>query len=171
MSNHEKPWVYFSQKRENVLVYLSNAVELYAKRAGIVCQNPIKKWGSYGFTKEGLLQLDEYYSDATRDTYQGISGYIYSVERVNEAIPLPEIPFAFVSKHAVKVTGCEVVPDAYEAILEAAEQGRMILCRYEENSREKLDWIQNSIRREYADAQEHPEYRAFLKDKFAFLSL
>ena len=113
----------------------------------------------------------EYYPDATRDTYQGISGYIYSVKRVDEAVPLPEIPFAFVAKHAVKVTECEVIPDAYEAILEAAEQGRMILCRYEENSREKLDWIKNSICREYANAQDHPEYRAFLKAKFDFLSL
>ena len=171
ISNHEKPLVYFSKRRENVLVYLSNAVELYAKRSGIVCRNPIKKWASYGFTKEGLLTLDEYYPDAIRDTYQGICGYIYSVERVDEAAPLPEIPFAFVSKRAVQVTGCEVIPDAYEAILEAAEQGRMILRRYEENSKEKLDWIRKNIRREYADAKEHPEYRAFLKAKFDFLSL
>lgn len=170
VSNHEKPLIYFSQRRENVLVYLSNAVELHAKRAGIVCQNPIKKWASYGFTKEGVLQLDEYYPNATQDTYQGVSGYIYSVERVEEAMPLPEIPFVFVSKHAVKVTACEAIPDAYEAIVEAAEREQIVLCRYEENSRGKLDWIQNAIRREYADAQEHPEYRAFLKAKFDFLS-
>ena len=31
VSTHGKSWVYFSDKRENVLVYLSNAVEKYIK--------------------------------------------------------------------------------------------------------------------------------------------
>ena len=34
VSNHNKPLVYFSSKRENVLVYLSNAVEKYCKECG-----------------------------------------------------------------------------------------------------------------------------------------
>ena len=31
VSNHGVPLVYFSKKRENVLVYLSNAIERYCK--------------------------------------------------------------------------------------------------------------------------------------------
>ena len=31
VSNHSVPLVYFSKKRENVLVYLSNAVEKYCQ--------------------------------------------------------------------------------------------------------------------------------------------
>ena len=31
ISNHNKPLIYFSNKRENVLVYLSNAIEKYCK--------------------------------------------------------------------------------------------------------------------------------------------
>ena len=33
VSNHGIPLIYFSKKRENVLVYLSNAVEKYCKDA------------------------------------------------------------------------------------------------------------------------------------------
>lgn len=33
-SNHGVPLVYFSKKRENVLVYLSNAIERYCKETG-----------------------------------------------------------------------------------------------------------------------------------------
>ena len=34
ISNHGIPLIYFSRKRENVLVYLSNAVEKYCKETG-----------------------------------------------------------------------------------------------------------------------------------------
>lgn len=34
ISNHNVPLVYFSAKRENVLVYLSNAVEKYCEETG-----------------------------------------------------------------------------------------------------------------------------------------
>ena len=33
VSNHGVPLVYFSKKRENVLVYLSNAIERYCKES------------------------------------------------------------------------------------------------------------------------------------------
>ena len=34
VSNHEIPLVYFSTKRENVLVYISNAIEKFCKDTG-----------------------------------------------------------------------------------------------------------------------------------------
>ena len=34
ISNHGIPLVYFSRKRENVLVYLSNAIEKYCRETG-----------------------------------------------------------------------------------------------------------------------------------------
>ena len=57
-SNHGKSLVYFSQKRENVLVYLSNAVEKYCRDTGFVHTGRWEKWGPYGFDADGVL-LDE----------------------------------------------------------------------------------------------------------------
>ena len=34
ISNHNIPLIYFSEKRENVLVYLSNAIEKFCKETG-----------------------------------------------------------------------------------------------------------------------------------------
>jgi hypothetical protein len=79
VSNHGEPRVYFSAKRENTLVYLSNAIEQYCRQIGFVYSEIYHKRATYGFTKAGLLCLDEYYPNATVETYQGISGYIYSV--------------------------------------------------------------------------------------------
>ncbi len=59
-SNHGKPLIYFSQKPENVLVYLCNAVEKCCRENGFVHNGIYRKWGSYGFNSEGILVLDEY---------------------------------------------------------------------------------------------------------------
>lgn len=77
ISNHNTPLIYFSTKRENVLVYLSNAVEKHCKNTGFVHNGKWHKWASYGFDDDGILVFDEYYKGALEDTYSGVTGYIY----------------------------------------------------------------------------------------------
>lgn len=57
VSNHNAPLIYFSTKRENVLVYLSNAVEKYCKETGFPHSDKWHKWASYGFDANGILTL------------------------------------------------------------------------------------------------------------------
>lgn len=168
-SNHGLPLIYFSDCRENTLVYLSNAVERHWLASGFPPCEAYHKWGSYGFTGEGLLCLEEYYPNATEETYGGAAGYIYTVE-TEKVRPLPEIPHAFVSEEPVGVTDCEIIPDALAALRRAEREGRLLLRFYEENSPEKLQWIERSIRREYAESDSQP-YREFLKAKFPFVLL
>ena len=169
ISNHNEPFIYFSKKRENVLVYLSNAVEKYCKETGFVHAGKWTKWGSYGFNKDGIQRVEEYYPNALKDTYQGVSGYIYSAEEIEAAdFPL-EIPDAAVSDKPTLVTHCEFVPDAYEAILEAERAGLITILRYEENSQAQLEWIQRTVPKEYENAVNQPEYRHFLEGKFPFI--
>lgn len=93
VSNHGIPLVYFSKKRENVLVYLSNAVEKYCKETGFLYEGIYQKWGPYGFNRDGRQRLEEYYPNALISTYQGVSGYIYRAETISEAgfaVPIPD---------------------------------------------------------------------------------
>ena len=167
VSNHGEPLIYFSRKRENVLVYLSNAIEKYCRETGFAYTGKWTKWGPYGFTKEGLQQIDEYYPNALEDTYQGVSGYIYGAEPIlDEAFPL-QINDAAVSREPAAVVACEYVPDAYEAILDAEKAGRIAVLRYEESSKARLDWIARTIREEYEAAG--PDYRHFIQGKFHIL--
>lgn len=71
ISNHGIPLLYFSQKRENTFVYLSNAVEKYCRETGFAYNGPWKKWGPYGFTDDGRQRLEEYYPNALEETYRG----------------------------------------------------------------------------------------------------
>lgn len=165
ISNHGVPRVYLSKKRENVLPYLSNAIEKYCKETGFAQEGPWQKWGSYGF-REGKLCLEEYYPDALRDTYAGVSGYIYCAETVPGGEPMEDIPDGVATREPVPVSGCEFVPDALEAILAAEEAGQLTIRRYHQLSEEMLRWIETSIRQEYLAEDSTPGYRHFLKGKF-----
>ena len=168
ISNHNTPLVYFSKKRENTLVYLSNAVEKFCRSAGFAHSGRWTKWGPYGF-KNGILQLDEYYPNALEETYAGVSGYIYRADSIQEAPQEIQIPDAAVSAVPVPVDGVEFVPDAYAAILDAEHRGLISVTRYENQSEAMLAWIRKTIQEEYDSAGEQPEYRHFLKHKFTFL--
>ena len=166
VSNHGIPLVYFSQKRENVLVYLSNAIEKYCKETGFSYDGKWQKWGPYGFNKDGRLRMEEYYPNALISTYKGVSGFIYSAEAITESGFAVQIPDAAISSVPVKVSDVEYVADAYEAILQAEQEGLITILRYEEMSAERREWNERTIKEEYDKAAAHPEYRHFLKGKF-----
>ena len=168
VSNHGVPLIYFSKKRENVLVYLSNAVEKFCRDTGYVHTGKWTKWASYGF-RDGIQLLEEYYPNALTETYQGISGYIYRVASIQEAEQDIHIPDAAVSSLPVPVDGVEFIPDAYEAILEAEQRGEIFITRYEAMTESRRAWHERTIQEEYDSAGEQPEYRYFLKIKFDFI--
>lgn len=169
VSNHGKALVYLSDRRENVLVYLSNAVEKFWREQGFPPRRSYQKWASYGFTKEGILCLEEYYPGATEETYLGVSGYVYTCAGGPFLNPQPDIPHAFLSESPVPVLGCEFVPDALAALKAAEKEGRAVLRSYSENSEKKLRWIRQAVEKDYNDPGAPPDYRAFLEAKFPFL--
>lgn len=166
ISNHGSPLVYVSQKRENVLVYLSNAVEKFCRETGFPHTGPYYKWASYGFTKEGVLQLDEYWPGALEDTYAGVKGYIYTVPHTDALQPMQDIPAAYSAAQPLPVCGCETVPDALQAILAAENAGLLYIRRYEQLSDSTLRWLERVIPQDHAANAAHPEYRAFLEARF-----
>lgn len=170
ISNHNIPLIYFSEKRENVLVYLSNAIEKYCKESGFVHNGKWHKWASYGFDSDGILVLDEYYPNATEDTYKGVSGYIYSAENVCVNEESININNAVTSSLPVPVSGVEFIEDAYAELIDAEKAGLIKIRRHEEMSDKMLRWIEKTIRNEYSEAENEPDYRHFLKAKFSFLN-
>ena len=167
VSMHEKPLVYLSRKRQNVLIYLSNAIEKFYRESGFVYDGVYQKWGPYGFDEDGIIRIEEYYPDALRSSMQGESGYIYSIKEAKLSDFDTGICDVVVSEKTVRVDGCEYVEDAYEAILEAEEKGLLRILRYEDLTDQKKQWINETVRREYEEAEEHPEYRYFLLHHFS----
>ena len=166
ISNHGIPLIYFSKKRENVLVYLSNAIEKYCRETNFSYNGVWQKWASYGFDNDGKQCIEEYYPDALEKTYKGVSGYIYMVNELEESDFLTHIPHAATSNIAVKVTDVEFIPDAYAAILEAEKSGLITIARYGNLTEKKKEWIKETIKNEYEEASEHPEYQHFIRGNF-----
>lgn len=166
LSNHKTPLIYFSKKRENVLVYLSNAIEKYCKETNYSYYGIWKKWASYGFDKDGTQCIEEYYPHALEKTYKGVSGYIYWVVEIDESGFELQIPDAATSSTPVKVLKEEYIPDAYLAILEAERTGLLRILRYGEMTEKKQLWLKEAITKEYEEAADHPEYRHFLRGNF-----
>ncbi len=171
VSNHGIPLIYFSKKRENVLIYLNNAIEKYCKETGFDYTGKWMKWGPYGFNKDGIQRIEEYYPNALEDTYKGVSGYIYTAEKVTDSGFPVQIPDAVTSSEPVLVTSCEFVQDAYEAILQAERDGLITILRYEEMPDKMKERNKKIIREEYekAKVENHPEYRHFIEGKFPFI--
>ncbi|MGO5113976.1 hypothetical protein ACTQ33_02940 [Candidatus Avoscillospira sp. LCP25S3_F1] len=167
-SNHGQRLLYLSSRRENTLVYLSNAIEKFCNSTGYAHHGKWYTWASYGFTPDGILRLEEYYPNATWDTYKGVSGYIYSIETAH-AEKLESIPYVYTLSEPVKVVTCEYIADAYDAIMDAVACGKIILERYEDMSGEKLRQIYELLREDYRNCKEHEDYRYFLKMKFPTL--
>lgn len=166
ISNHDIPLIYFSKKRENVLVYLSNAVEKYCRETGFKYSGTWQKWGPYGFEKDGRQRIEEYYPDALKKAYKGVSGYIYSAEKIVDSGVEIRIPDTATSSLPVSVDGCEFIADAYEAIVAAENKGLITILRYDEMPEKMREWNVRTIKAEYEAAVNHPEYRHFLKGNF-----
>lgn len=166
ISNDGLPRIYFSDKRENVLVYLSNAVEKTCREAGFAHTGKWQKWASYGFAEDGRLQLDEYYENALVDTYAGVLAYIYTAK--SDAVkPLPNIRNAYYSETPVPVVSCEFIPDALEALSEAEREGKILIRRFNELPDRMREWLDRTIPDEYRTAA--PDYRFFLEQKFPYV--
>lgn len=166
ISNHSVPLVYFSKKRENTLVYLSNAIEKYCAETNFSYSGIWHKWATYGFGTNGILCLEEYYPNALTETYANVSGYIYSAEYVDDSGDTINIPDAVTSRIPVIVAGCEYIENALDELLIAEEYGLITILRYENLSESRRRRISETMKKEYDSAADHPEYRHFIKQKF-----
>ena len=170
ISNNNIPLIYFSDKRENVLVYLSNAVEKVCKEKHFKFNGLWHKWGSYGFEKDGRLRFEEYYPNALEDTYKGIEGYIYSCSKIDPYQKLDiKIPNTFITAQKTTVDNCEFIPDAYNEMINAEANGLITILRYNEfiSNIKRREWLKKTIIDEYRNNSAHPDYRFFLESRFS----
>ncbi len=164
VSNHKVANVYLSDTRENVLVYLSNDIKRVCDETGYTYDGYYNTWASYGF-KDGKLEIQEYYPNATYETYKGISGYIYRVKDVKDIKAQDDIPHAYITQSKTVVDSAEYIEDAYEEIMKAVQAGKIYLLEYEDFMKEKGQWLEKTIIKEYKEAT-NPPYKHFLEVKF-----
>ena len=153
-AHSQKPLVYLTTSHQLALHYIWDT-----ERLGV-------KMPMLDIRKDGTFVFQEMFSGALEYFYKGVSGYIYSAENVTSAESMKDIPFAATSTEPVSVDACEYVPDAYEALKEAADKGLIVIKKYSENSEKMMAWIERCIKEQYKIASEIPDYKIFLEGKF-----
>lgn len=162
--------LWLSGKRENVLIYLVNAVEKCWLEYGNSPKELYSKWAPYGFTKDGIFNFEEYYPDALERVYKGESGYIYVIDvEENYVTCSPAIANAYMIDKKVPVSSVEQIKDVYEEFKKEIALGNISYHKYCEISEKGIKWIEKTVKNEYNNKKIKDDYKLFLETTFDFL--
>ena len=166
----ENPTLYFSSKMENVLIYLANPVKKFYEQKYGKSNQIFQKFATYGFNKEKLLTIDEYYPNALEENFGDVSGYIYEIEADPNSLCENKIPFVYSTNQPQKVVKSTYVPNALDLVLEFEQQGLIRINRFETLSEKKLQIIKQQVEDCYAKTDDKI-FKEYLTEKFSNLNL
>lgn len=172
-SMHGREYVYLTTNKAVALIYTVNAIEVFHEVNHLVKPEKFHAWYSYGFDKDKHLVIDEYYPNATEETYSGRSGYIYVCEDSDKYINPTNIYCAKVTENDVNVIDEIVIEDIYQEMLKLEKAGELKIRRYHEASEDFLKHIESMIKEDiikfkFTKNTDH-HYALFLQAKFPHL--
>ena len=166
----ENPTLYFSSKMENVLIYLANPVKKFYEQKYGKSNQIFQKFATYGFNKEKLLTIDEYYPNALEENFGDVSGYIYEIEADPNSLCENKIPFVYSTNQPQKVVKSTYVPNALDLVLKFEQKGLIKINRFETLSEKKLQIIKQQVEDCYAKTDDKI-FKEYLTEKFSNLNL
>lgn len=166
----QNPTLFFSSKMENVLIYLANPVKRFYEQKYGKSNQIFQKFATYGFNKEKLLSIDEYYPNALQENFGDVPGYIYEIEAEPNNLTENKIPYVYSTTEPQKVTNCTYIPNALDLVLDFEKKGLIKINRYETLSEKKLQIIKQQIEDCFAKTDDKI-FKEFLIEKFPNLNL
>lgn len=155
ISEHDKPYVYFSL---NPLVALLYAVK------------PVEKpysYYPYGFDKDGKIIYSEYFENSFKILYEGKTGYLYECNDIQNPERLTTIKDVYLSCTAEKISRATVIPDLYAYFKEQEKLGLFSVKPYNEISEKEMAFILNDLKQSVGQAGfENDSMYLFLKEYF-----
>lgn len=159
LADHDRPYVYMTTIDVVAAFYLCNAVE-----------RPYY-WFPYGFKSGSDIPVyHELYPNALKEVLEGVSGYLYEIHaQEDQVIPFKNIPCARLATEPIEVSNCVRVENAYDLFLEYVKQGRMKIGRFEEKSKQQLDWWYSTVAKYLKEKNmieiQDCSYAVFVKEK------
>jgi hypothetical protein len=158
-ADHDRSYIYLSENEVVAGFYTINCVER------------TYYWFPYGFTRENIPYYDELYPNALKMACEGKTGFIYSVNTLQEnLVPFKNIPGAWLSIVPLEVSSKKEVKDLFSWFVDSEKDGRLFIRRFEHQSMQTLEWYDNKIL-EYINEKmmiETPDcsYASFIQQKF-----
>ena len=170
ISNHGKKYIYFSDKRENVLIYCSNPIEKYCKETNFDFNEKCPWFAPYGFDGNGTFCYEEYCPNLFYESYFGVSGYIYKIESNQGITKLKEIRNVYVSKNKVTPEEVEFIENVYDEMIKTEREGKIKIFRYEDISNERKEKNNKMIRDYYIKKCKSRSEKYYYEQHFNFLT-
>lgn len=155
---------------ENVLIYLANPVKKFYEQKYGKSNQIFQKFATYGFNKEKLLTIDEYYPNALEENFGDVSGYIYEIETDPNSLIENKIPFVYSTNQPKKVVRATYVPNALDLVLKFEQKGLIKINHFETLSEKKLQIIKQQVEDCYAKTDDKI-FKEFLTEKFSNFNL
>lgn len=150
ISNHCKPFVYFTDVFELAVLYAA--------------KNPIN---TYWF-KDGILHYDEYFEDQFEVLHNGKSGEIYVCDA--EFKQLERMPWVFLSENAVEVDSYMKIDNIYDVLRDFENDKRLVIHRYNDFSEKEKELnrkqIEDEIIKENLVLHQDKPYSVFIRQYF-----
>lgn len=158
VSNHDKPYVYFTHSPVLAAIY---------------AHNPLTRpngFFPYWWQKDGVLCYDEYFENQLEEIYKGQTGYVYECE--GDFTPLEQMPWIYLAEQAVPVCRCHRIPDLYEQFLHYEQAGAIRIQRWRVVSeKQRAIWaevVKQSLQKADMSTLAGREYAAYLHAHFHF---
>lgn len=135
LSEHGKPYIYFSSKPVVALLYAVKPVP-----------KPFSYY-PYGFDKNGIVVYSEYWENAFYEIYKEQSGFLYECNITTVQNPTV-INCAYTCESPVKVDCCTEIEDVYDKFIEFKNDGLFKVIPYKLVSEKEIDFIHENMRQE-----------------------
>ena len=119
--------------------------------------------------KKGIAYYEEQFPDQLQAFYQGVSGYLYGIEKCPTIKPVEGRDNMFFGTGDVEISEVVPIPDVYSQLLSWEAEGKLVVLRYREQTRERqnalVDMMAKSIVR-HDFYKEDMEKQSFMKKYF-----
>ena len=138
LHNSDQKVIYLTSNLAYALVYIWDFMKTGTKQKWITCG-----------VKNGIVCYEEQFPDQLREFYEGVEGYVYTVQKVDTIQRVEKREQMYFSTTPLPVTSTIYIPDVYQALCKCQEEGIFRLLRFtdatSEKQRQLIDMISDCI--------------------------
>lgn len=134
LSEHGKPYIYFSSNPAVALLYAVKPVP-----------KPFSYY-PYGFDENGTVVYSEYWENSFYELYKGKSGFLYECD-VTDAENPTAISSAYTCELPINTNYCIEVDDLYNKFTEFKNEGLFEIKAFDTISENELNFVYDDMRR------------------------
>lgn len=134
LSEHGKPYIYFTSNPVVALLYAVHPVD-----------KPFS-WYPYGFDADGTVVYSEYYPNAFADIYKGKTGYLYECDHVSNVNNPTNINCAYTCESPVPVCHSTKIDDLYTKFMDFQQEGKFHIRPLKDVSYNEMQFIMSDLK-------------------------